>query len=83
MILVQQSAIGKGIVKKSGLTVKLFALMQKLGNIPKSVYDELGFLPDFEEDEVGADRNVRIEKEHMQRAKSLTHPEQIKIKDKY
>ena len=79
----------RGEIKDSELDLiitnfpKLFALMQKLGNIPESVYDELGFPPDFEEDEVGVDRNVGIEKEHMQRAKSLTHPEQIKIRDKY
>eukprot|EP00957_Ditylum_brightwellii_P106614 8134030-Ditylum_brightwellii.AAC.1 len=57
--------------------------MQKLGNISESVYDELGFPPDFEEDEAGVDRNIGIEKEHMQMAKSLTHPDQIKIRDKY
>ena len=79
----------RGEIKDSELDLiitnfpKLFALMQKLGNIPESVYDELGFPPDFEEDEVGVDRHVGIEREHMQRAKSLTHPEQIKIRDKY
>ena len=41
---------------------QLFSIMENHGNIPESVYDELGYPPDFEEGEVGVDRHVGIEK---------------------
>eukprot|EP00957_Ditylum_brightwellii_P145056 11047928-Ditylum_brightwellii.AAC.1 len=57
--------------------------MQQHGIIPESIYKELGYHPNFEEGEIGVDRHVGIEKEHMQWAKHLIHPEQMKLKNMY
>eukprot|EP00957_Ditylum_brightwellii_P212296 15367170-Ditylum_brightwellii.AAC.1 len=61
----------------------LFAIMQQHGKIPESVYDELGYPHDFEEGEIGVDRHVGIKKEHMQWAKHLRHPKQMKLRNVY
>eukprot|EP00957_Ditylum_brightwellii_P172101 13102410-Ditylum_brightwellii.AAC.1 len=55
---------------------ELFQEMYKNGHVEESSYDRLGFPPDFEEGEEGVNRDIEIEREHMQRAKPLSHPEQ-------
>eukprot|EP00957_Ditylum_brightwellii_P051645 3916153-Ditylum_brightwellii.AAC.1 len=55
----------------------LFQEMYKNGHVEESLYDHLGFPPDFEEGEEGVNRNVGIEREHMQCATHFSHPEQV------
>ena len=61
---------------------ELFQEMYKNGHVEESSYDRLGFPPDFEEGEEGVNRDVGIEREHMQRAKPLSHPEQVILRDR-
>ena len=56
---------------------ELFQEMYKNGHVEESSYNRLGFPPDFEEGGEGVNRDVGIEREHMQRAKPLSHPEQV------
>eukprot|EP00957_Ditylum_brightwellii_P169029 12865975-Ditylum_brightwellii.AAC.1 len=55
---------------------ELFQEMYKNRHMEESSYDHLGFPPDFEEGGEGVNRDVEIEREHMQCAKPLSHPEQ-------
>eukprot|EP00957_Ditylum_brightwellii_P109895 8382805-Ditylum_brightwellii.AAC.1 len=59
-----------------------FQEMYKNGHVEESSYVCLGFPPDFEEGEEGINSDVGIERDHMQHAKPLSHPEQVILQDR-
>eukprot|EP00957_Ditylum_brightwellii_P044821 3400550-Ditylum_brightwellii.AAC.1 len=69
---------GKGI---STSFDELFQEMYESGHVEESSFDCLGCPHYFEGGEEGVDRDVGIERENMQCAKPLSHPEQVILRD--